>query len=230
MDEETYTLKMIEKYLVKSGMEDLRILPGNDPPDYDVYIDKKRYALEITNAETINSNNQKRREFSEPLLDLCDVANKSEKLSKIVGKNRTLLIHVNCKIQEFRKFKNLLINPKPNDLNAYIASLSIFPEVNIKVTSNYVDKKRVEFIIGDRGDDLDIQRQISRIVQNIFIKKKEKMDKGNISDARWLGIKINHFFDGRVNWEQGINDLQSNYGFSRAFFVNHAGDIYDCKL
>jgi len=228
--EEIYTKEVIKNYLKKIVPEGFKIVPGSNPPDYDVYIGKEKYALEITNAETVNSKGQKRREFTEPLFSLSERANQSDKLSKIITNDKTLLLRIKSKIQHFRKFEKALMNPDSQKLDEYIATLAAFPEVEVKVLSNFVDKKKIQFSIGDKLDDLDIQKQITMIVKNIFEEKQNKLEYKKITYPRWLGIKINHFFNGEKFWKQAVYSLNTNYGFCRVFFVNLEGGIYDYQL
>jgi len=229
--DETYTKNMIQSYLKKRHIV-VRIEPGNNPPDFNVYINGDTYALELTNAETLNSKNEKRREFSDPLFKLAQKVNKCSEVLKIFPNNKTLLLFINGKIKDYASFKKAILNYKLTDFDTYVKTINSFPEVTrYKVLNHdYVDKMIIKFIVGDKQDDSDIQNQINRIVQNIFIEKKKKMDKKCVPPKRWLGIKINHFFDGEKFWKNAVMSLSKNYNFSRVFFVSQSEDIYDYEL
>ena len=195
--DEEYAKNSINAYLEKRFSFVENIIEGEDPPDYYIVKYNKKIALEITTAESIyNDENKKnkRKTFTESVAKYCEGLNNEFK--KMIPVGKSLMLFLKIPILNFSKFKKQL----KTDLKSFLQKDKMFNEsFNIQgeivkarlITHGDDNRKVIIGVIGVKSPITNIQEQTKLILEKIMSGKEVKLKKNNgkiWNGEKWLGV------------------------------------------
>lgn len=236
--DEEYAKNSIKAYLEKHLSFVGNIIEGEDPPDYYVFKNNKKVALEITTAESIyNDENEKnkRKTFTESIAKYCDELNNEFK--KLIPARKSLMLVLKIPILNFSKFKKQLKTVLKNFLQEdkmLNKILNINGEI-VKtrwITHGDDNRKAIIGVIKVKNPMINIQEQTQLILEKIIRGKEVKLKKinGKIwNDEKWLGVINNYPLAEHENFSQALRAINNNYGFSKIFMIGDNSEVFEIQ-
>lgn len=238
--DEEYAKNSIQAYLEKHLSFGVKIIEGEDPPDYYVLKNNRKIALEITTAESIYNDEDeknKRKTSTESVAKYCDELNNEFK--KIIPAGKSLMLALKVPIANFSKFKKQLKRILKNFLEESkmsnkSKSLNINGEIVEARWVTHVDDNRKALIgvIGVKNPIINIQEQTQLILEKITRGKEVKLKKinGKIwNGEKWLGVINNYPLAEHENFSQALREVNNNYGFSKIFMIGDNSEVFEIQ-
>lgn len=233
--DEEYAKNSIKVYLEKHLSFVGNIIEGENPPDYYVIKNNKKIALEITTAESIYNNEDKknRRTSTESVAKYCDELNNEFK--KLIPPRKSLMLALKIPILNFSKFKKQLKTILKNFLQEdemFNKSLNINGEIveakwiprpsdNLGAVRGLIEVKNFPIEL------INLQNQTHFILERIIRGKKIKLSK--IKVEKWLGVINNHPFLDHNIFIQTMRIINNNHGFSKIFIIGRNSEIFEIQ-
>lgn len=232
-NDEEFAKDSILTYLRNIGTFSISSKVGEDPPDYYLNFDTKNIALEITTAPSVfgeESKKTRRSTATESLISLLDKAN--EKFKEKIPSGESLLLTIKVPIKNYANFKTSLFKHLEElDVQSVVEeriSLSGEEIVIKKIVHNDLNRKALIGIIGVKNPILDVDYQVSLILEKILSEKTRKMI--SISGEKWLGI-INAFPIANIdNFKSAYSKVHVNHDFRRVFVIEQNSDVYEFTI
>jgi len=232
--DECYVKRSLEQYLSKFS-ENIKIIEGEDPPDFYVLYNGKKILLEVTRADPIfvdekGVGNRNTSDIS--LIRLCNKLN--VELGSKIDSQKTLCLSINGPINNFSKFKKSLnqkiwsiVNDRNQLENLYNVPVNINIEnesIQINIIDSTPENKRICGFIGVASSKnvFNICRQASLILDQRIAEKEKKME--YINGLKWLGEKWlailnDYFLASSETYIRAIEENKTPHTFSKILLV-----------
>lgn len=236
---EEYAKESIKIYLESISYPSFKIVMGENPPDYYcIETSGNKIPLEITTAESIykdENEKSKKRTSTEALIKFCTQLDNN--LKNLIPKGKSLILYLKVPVRNFSKFKKSLMSTLDKLIKKSKPfgnrSLNIYGELVEVHEISHGNNKRKTIIgaITDKNPIIVVQEQ-TQLILNKIIKEKElklkKINNGNYSGEKWLGVINNYPLADINNFKTAIKRIDHN--FTRILLIeedNKVSEIVD---
>lgn len=232
--DEDYAKSSIIKYFEQQGIN-IKIVRGEDPPDYYVIINDNKILMEVTRASSKICDNEyllTRKNVDSSLCDLCDILN--DELSNKVPMNKKLFIQLQGPISKKKykdykygikkKLEEMLDNEEGiNSITRDEISFTIEEEpVKVIILEGVPNDKKIvgSSSIKRKNSILNIDMHAEILLRNIITEKEKKMSKVNFKGEKWLVI-LNEYPLADINtYKTAKVRLNVEHTFNKIFLVD----------
>lgn len=243
--EEIKVRKAIEEYFRDVYKAEIKVVKGDEPPDYYVYMNNEKISLEVT-AVT-------KKIFNNGVEDVDKITNAIDKvlcrlnsnLSNDVDINKTLLVSMYIPLINFTKFKNNIENKISKFIHDNINEINSEEELKktIDICNNELQIKAINKIEGTLVASIEMPKYHSanadigyQVKYSLFdrIKVKEKKTrfvKGvEWKGEKWLAIFNRYSLADKETYQRAMDDIEVLHSFNRIFIVDEDSSVYELEV
>ena len=225
--DEQHAKKLLEQYFRSNSM-DVTLVEGNNPPDLVAKYNKKHIPLEVTRAENICIGKHglvNRRTIDTSLVNLCNALN--QEFGANIPSDRILSVYIQGPAKDGSRFKkslkrfirSIVTDKSRLDSLSHERLKTIVEDVPIelKLIIGTPRRKRIIGMIGNRDAPIDINREVTLVLNNRLLDKERKTQK--IDGEKWLAILNNLVLSTTSNFVEAFPEINVIHSFTRIFLI-----------
>ena len=243
--EEIKAKEALKQYFKELYKIEIKVVKGDEPPDYYVYINNEKISLEVT-AVT-------KKIFNNGVEDVDKITNAIDKilhrlnsnLSNDVDINKTLLVSMYVPLINFTEFKNNIGNKISKFIHDNINEINSEEEFKktIDICSNKLKIKAINKIEGTlvtsikipkyHSANADIGYQVRHTLSDRIGDKENKTKFINGVEwkgEKWLAIFNRYFLADKETYQRAMDDIEVLHSFNRIFIVDEDSSVYELEL